>query len=65
MWRTTKSHMRVRNPLRGWRDAQMWDADTMELVMEAPAAHGGARVNCAAVGPDGNLYTGGDDKARV
>ena len=41
---------------------QMWDADTMELVMEAPAAHGGARVNCAAVGPDGNLYTGGDDK---
>lgn len=41
---------------------KMWDADSMELVMEARGAHEGGRVNCAAVGPDGNLYTGGDDK---
>ncbi|EIE23228.1 WD40 repeat-like protein [Coccomyxa subellipsoidea C-169] len=41
---------------------KMWDADSMELVMEAANAHEGGRVNCAAIGPDGNLYTGGDDK---
>ncbi len=43
---------------------KMWDADSMELVMEAANAHEGGRVNCAAIGPDGNLYTGGDDKVR-
>ena len=41
---------------------KMWDADTMELVQAIPRAHEGARVNCAAIGADGNLYTGGDDK---
>ena len=41
---------------------KMWDADSMELVMEEKAAHDGSRVNCAAIGADGNLYTGGDDK---
>jgi pleiotropic regulator 1 len=41
---------------------KMWDADSMELVMEAKGAHEGSRVNCAAIGADGNLYTGGDDK---
>jgi hypothetical protein len=39
--------------------------DSMELVMEAANAHEGGRVNCAAIGPDGNLYTGGDDKVRT
>ena len=43
---------------------KMWDADTMELVQAIPRAHEGARVNCAAIGADGNLYTGGDDKVR-
>lgn len=41
---------------------KMWDADTMELVQDVQKAHEGGRVNCAAVGADGNLYTGGDDK---
>ncbi|BDA50211.1 probable pre-mRNA-splicing factor prp46 at C-terminar half [Coccomyxa sp. Obi] len=41
---------------------KMWDAESMELVMEERNAHDGGRINCAAVGPDGNLYTGGDDK---
>ncbi len=43
---------------------KMWDADSLELVMEAPHAHEGKKVHCAAVGPDGNLYTGGDDRVR-
>ena len=38
-----------------------WDAETLHLVVERAAAHGGARVHAAAVGPDGLLYTGGDD----
>ena len=41
---------------------KMWDANTMELVGEKNHAHEGQRVNCAAVGPDRMLYTGGDDK---
>lgn len=41
---------------------KMWDAESMELVMEERNAHDGGRINCATVGPDGNLYTGGDDK---
>ena len=32
--------------------------------MEVPNAHEGGKVHCATVGPDGNLYTGGDDKVR-
>ncbi len=43
---------------------KMWDADTMELVQAIPRAHEGGRVNCATIGADGNLYTGGDDKVR-
>lgn len=38
-----------------------WDAETLILVVSRSAAHGGARVQCAAVGGDGLLYTGGDD----
>lgn len=41
---------------------KMWDGNTLELVAEVPAAHGGGRIHCAAAGPDGYLYTGGDDK---
>lgn len=41
---------------------KMWDADTMELVQDVRRAHEGGRINCAAIGADGNLYTGGDDK---
>ena len=40
----------------------MWDATNLELVMEVRKAHDGQRIQCAAVGPDGFLYTGGDDK---
>ena len=29
--------------------------------MEVKAAHGGAKLHCVCVGPDGMLYTGGDD----
>ena len=43
----------------------MWDANTMELVGEVNNAHEGQRVNCAAVGPDRMLYTGGDDKVSI
>ena len=31
-------------------------------VMCARNAHDGGRVHCAAVGADGHLFTGGDDK---
>ena len=34
----------------------------MELVQDVKKAHEGGRINCAAIGADGNLYTGGDDK---
>lgn len=27
-------------------------------------AHGGKKVNCLAIGPDGVVYTGGDDKVQ-
>jgi hypothetical protein len=30
-------------------------------VVKRSAAHDGARIQCAAVGADGLLYTGGDD----
>lgn len=41
---------------------KMWDANKLELVMEVQKAHDGQRIQCAAVAPDGCLYTGGDDK---
>ena len=41
---------------------KMWDATTMELIQEVKCAHSGQRVQCATVGPDKFLYTGGDDK---
>ena len=44
---------------------KMWDASTLELVMCENDAHQGGKVHSAALGPDGNLYTGGDDKVRI
>ncbi len=41
----------------------MWDGTNLELVMEIKKAHDGQRIQCGAIGPDGFLYTGGDDKA--
>lgn len=43
----------------------MWDANKLELVMEVKKAHEGQRIQCAAVAPDGCLYTGGDDKVTT
>jgi len=43
---------------------KMWDAASLELVMEERGAHAGGRLHCAAAAADGHLYTGGDDKAR-
>ena len=40
---------------------KMWD-NKLQLVSAVKCAHEGARVHCLAIGPDGNLYTGGDDK---
>ena len=42
-----------------------WDASTLEIVVDRRAAHSGQRVHCAAVGPDGLLYTGGDDQVSA
>ncbi len=44
---------------------KMWDAASLELVMEERGAHAGGRLHCAAAAADGHLYTGGDDKARA
>jgi hypothetical protein len=41
---------------------QVWDGETLELLREVKAAHGGERIYCATFGPDKLLYTGGDDK---
>lgn len=41
-----------------------WDAESLEIVMDRPAAHAGMRIHCATLGPDGLLYTGGDDQVR-
>ncbi|KAK9835705.1 hypothetical protein WJX74_006335 [Apatococcus lobatus] len=41
---------------------KMWDGNTLELVAHVSKAHEGGRIHCAAAGPDGFLYTGGDDK---
>lgn len=42
-----------------------WDAYSLGFVLEAPAAHDGARIHCVAVVPTrrgrGMLFTGGDD----
>lgn len=39
-----------------------WDAHgNLNLVMKATAAHEGERLYCITLGPDGLLYTGGDD----
>lgn len=40
---------------------RMWDA-SLELVTSVPNAHDGGKVNCLTIGPDGVIYTGGDDK---
>lgn len=39
-----------------------WCATTLTLLAEARRAHGGDKVFCAAVGANGVLFTGGDDK---
>ena len=44
---------------------KMWDANTMELVTDVKNAHNSQRVQCAAIGPDNHLYTGGDDKVSL
>ncbi len=43
---------------------QAWCATTLTLLAEARRAHGGDKVFCAAVGANGVLFTGGDDKVR-
>ena len=43
---------------------KMWDGNSLELVAHVSRAHEGGRIHCAAAGPDGYLYTGGDDKVR-
>lgn len=44
---------------------KMWDGTTLELVAHVSKAHEGGRIHCAAAGPDGFLYTGGDDKVGL
>jgi hypothetical protein len=39
-----------------------WDAASLEPVADVRAAHDGGRLHCAVIGPDGRLYTGGDDQ---
>lgn len=39
-----------------------WDAESLDIVVDRSNAHGGERVHCLAVGPDGLLYSGGSDK---
>lgn len=41
---------------------KQWDALTLELVSDVKNAHDGERLYCLTVGPDGVLYTGGNDK---
>lgn len=41
---------------------KMWDAVSMELVMAHQHAHEGDRIHSLAIGADGFLYTGGEDK---
>lgn len=46
----------------GW--VRGWNADTLAPTAAVPAAHGGEKVHAMALGSDGLLYTGGDDKVR-
>ncbi|GFR47781.1 hypothetical protein Agub_g9550, partial [Astrephomene gubernaculifera] len=39
-----------------------WQASTLTLLAEVRGAHRGEKVICAAVGANGVLFTGGDDK---
>lgn len=43
-------------------DIKGWDGDTMDLVLQAKAGHDGKRIHCLALGPNGTLYTGGEDQ---
>jgi pleiotropic regulator 1 len=38
-----------------------WDPVSLEIVVGTAGVHGGERVHCLVRGPDGLLYTGGDD----
>jgi hypothetical protein len=44
----------------GWLKA--WNADKLGLVAAIPDAHDGTKIHAAVIGPDGLLYTGGDDQ---
>ncbi|GLI65908.1 hypothetical protein VaNZ11_009555 [Volvox africanus] len=39
-----------------------WSAETLELVAEVKNAHTGDKIFCVAVGSNGVVFTGGDDK---
>lgn len=39
-----------------------WSAEGLDLLIPLEAAHCGQRINCMTAGPDGLLYSGGDDK---
>lgn len=43
---------------------KVWSADTLEPAMSVSGvnAHNGGKVHCLAIGPDGVLYSGGDDQ---
>ncbi|CAD7702188.1 unnamed protein product [Ostreobium quekettii] len=41
---------------------KVWDASSMDLLVDISGAHEGKRIRCVTMGPDGTLYTGGDDK---
>lgn len=41
-----------------------WDAQGLDIVVDRSQAHGGERLHCCTLGPDGLLYTGGSDKVR-
>lgn len=44
---------------------KMWDSRNLELVESVYNAHDGGKVHCLTAGPDGNLYTGGEDKVHL
>ncbi|KAL6784820.1 hypothetical protein ACKKBF_B03360 [Auxenochlorella protothecoides x Auxenochlorella symbiontica] len=39
-----------------------WSAEGLDLLIPLEGAHCGQRINCMTAGPDGLLYSGGDDK---
>ncbi|KAL6761674.1 WD40-repeat-containing domain protein [Haematococcus lacustris] len=41
---------------------QAWSTDDLTLAAQVHDAHLGASMHCITLGPDGLLYTGGDDK---